>query len=64
MMTTRQMLGISFVLLIAGLPLISGGGGGFIGSVGLLLILAGAAVPPVARLASLVEDPNKKEDDA
>lgn len=64
MMTTRQMLGISFILLLAGLPLISLADGGFLGWVGLLLILAGAAVPPVARIASLVEDPKKEDDDA
>lgn len=63
MMTTRQMLGISFVLLLAGLPLISLGGGGFMAWIGLLLILAGAAVPPGARLAGLVDDPKKESDD-
>jgi hypothetical protein len=61
MMTTRQMLGITFILLMTGLPLISAGAGGLLGWVGLLLILAGAALPPVARLASLAADPEKEE---
>ena len=63
MMTTRQMLGITFILFMVGLPLISGGAGGFLGWIGLLLILVGAAIPPVARLASLVEDPKKDASD-
>ena len=63
MMTTRQMLGLSFILMMAGLPLVSLGGGGFLSWVGFLLILAGAAVPPIARLASLVEDPKKASEE-
>lgn len=62
-MTTQQMLGLTFILLLAGLPLISAGAGGFLGWIGLLLILAGAALPPVVRLASLFEDPDKEESD-
>lgn len=62
MFTTRQMLGIVFILMLLGLPMISFGAGGVLGWLGLLLILGGAALPPVARLAGLIEDPKKQED--
>ena len=63
MMTSRQMLGLSFILLLVGLPLISFAAGDFVGWLGFLLIIAGAALPPVAKLAGLVEEPKEKEED-
>jgi len=59
MMTSTQLLGLSFILMLLGVPLISFGVGTALGS---LLILIGAALPPIARMTNLVKQPKQADE--